>query len=200
MSSTPPPLGPGRRRRKATAALLVVAALAVGRVVTDRLPGDDVTDRPFTVTGSLTDEVALRTGSVRVLELHGAPTIDTGIDGYRTPGLWLTASLRFVPSDGTSTLSYAAVRSRDGRVWTADGRNRISCPLMVALVPSRCVLNIEVAPEALPGAELLLAPLSTDQRRDSMAVIDLGITAEQVTQWQAQTQTVVLPDVEVGVA
>jgi len=46
-----------------------------------------------------------------------------------------------------------------------------------------------VPPEALAGADLLVST-ETDQRHDSLAVIDLGLTAEQVEEALAAEETI----------
>ena len=47
-------------------------------------------------------------------------------------------------------------------------------------------------PAALPGSHLALTRNLNDQRGDDMAVVDLGITVDQVTTWKARATPVEL--------
>lgn len=158
----------------------VVLALIVGKELVSGLPDDKVAERSFEVAGELGEEVVLRTGTVSVDDVRLTSTVFTPTAGYLTPGMWVVASVRLVPDTERKTVAYAAVRSADGtRTWEDRSRGQQPCPVAPPGVPVTCDVLIEVPPEQLPGAELLVAT-EGDHRYDSLAVVDLGIDAEQV--------------------
>lgn len=193
-------IGTAGTRRRLGAGVLVVVALAIGRVVTDRLPSTDIADRPFEVHASVGETVPLRVADLTVTEVEGSPTLITASDGYRTPGLWVAAKLTVVPRQESGTVTYAALRATDGRLWETAGRTRMLCASGLAGLPTHCAAYIDAPAEALPGAVLLVARGAGggDLRMDDMAVIDLGITKEKVEQWQKRTSPINVPLPTVG--
>lgn len=161
-------------------AAFVVLALVVGKELGSALPDASDALRPFEVTGVVGQEVALRTATVQVDDVQLAPTLMTSTAGYRTPGLWLVVTVALTPAAENTPIAYTAVRSADGvRTWEGRTRESLVCQRTPPGVPAVCDLAFEVPPEALPGAELLLAT-AVDQRHDSVAVIDLGLSEAQV--------------------
>ncbi|MCK0112595.1 hypothetical protein MWU75_10630 [Ornithinimicrobium sp. F0845] len=187
-----------RRWGRLARAGFVVLALVAGKELATALPDQDVSLRPFEVAGELGTPVELRTGTVEVREVQLNQTVITPTAGYRTPGLWVAVSTRLTPAQEKETFAYAAVRSEDGRrVWEGRTRSSLSCPTPPPGVPVTCDLLFEVPPEALVGADLLVST-EADQRHDSLAVIDLAITAEQVERAQAQDEPVETREALVG--
>lgn len=169
-----------RRWNRLGKAAFVLLALVAGKELATSLPDDSASLRPFEVEGEAGETVELRTATVEVLEVDLAPTLLTPTAGYRTPGLWVVVSTRLTPTEGNESLAYSAVRSEAGdRIWEGRSRATLVCPSPPPGVPVTCDLAFEVPPEALAGADLLVAT-ETDHRHDSLAVIDLGLTAEQV--------------------
>lgn len=167
-------------RSKLLKAAFVVVAIIAGKELVSHLPDDTTAARPFEVSGVVQEEVALRTGTVRVSDVQLATTVTTPTDGYRTPGTWVVATVTLVPESERETLTFAAIRAADEtRTWWGRSRASGSCPTVPPGVAVTCDLAFEVPGEDLPGATLLLAT-EPDQRYDTVAVIDLGITAGQV--------------------
>lgn len=193
-------LNAAANRRRLGAGVLVVAALAVGRVVTDRLPTTEIASRPYERHAVVGETVPMRVADLTVTEVQGSPTLVTTTEGYRTPGLWIAAFLTVVPREKTSTVTYAAIRATDGRTWETKGRNRMLCASGLSGLPTRCAAYVDVPPEALPGASLLVARGGGggDLRMDDMAVIDLGITKQKVQEWQQRTTPIEAPLPKVG--
>jgi hypothetical protein len=164
------------------------------------LPDATIADRPFERAAVVGTAVPLRVADLTVTEVQGGPTLVTPTEGYRTPGLWVAAFLTVVPRAESSTVSYAAIRSTDGRTWVAEGRSRMLCATGLAGLPTRCAAYIDVPPEALPGAQLLVARGGSggDLRFDDMAVVDLAITKDTVTQWQKRPDAIKIPETKVG--
>lgn len=167
----------GRRLGKAA---FVILALVIGKELGSALPDDSAALRPFEVTGAVGQVVALRTASVQVDDVQLAPTLMTSTAGYRTPGLWLVVTVTLTPVAEHASFALTAIRSADGvRTWEGRSRESLVCQRTPPGVPVVCDLAFEVPPEALPGADLLLAT-APDQRHDTVAVIELGLSQEQV--------------------
>lgn len=185
----------GRRLGKAA---FVVLALIVGKELGSALPDDSAAMRPFEVTGSVGQAVTLRTASVQVEDVQLAPTLLTSTAGYRTPGLWLVVTVAMTPAAENTSFAFTAVRSADGaRTWEGRSRESVVCDSAPPGVPVVCDLVFEVPPEALPGVDLLLATV-TDQRHDTVAVIDLGIAQEEVDRAVATDDPIEARDPAVG--
>lgn len=167
------------RSRVVKAAFVLVAILA-GKELVSHLPDDAAALRPFEVEGALGEEVLLRTGTVRLEQVRLTTAVHTPTEGYLTPGVWVVATASLVPAQTRQVLGYTAVRSADGeRTWSGRSRSWTSCPATPPGVAVTCDLIFEVPPVDLAGADLLLGT-ETDLRHDSVAVIDLGITAGAV--------------------
>lgn len=167
----------GRRLAKAA---FVILALIVGKELGSALPDTSDALRPFEVAGSVGQQVKLRTATVQVEEVQLAPILLTPGAGYRTPGLWVMATVALTPAQDNTSLAVTAVRSADGgRTWEGRTRESLNCQRTPPGVTAVCDLTFEVPPDALPGARLVLAT-ATDQRQDTVAVIDLGLSSEQV--------------------
>lgn len=174
----------------------VVAALAVGRVVGDELP------QPFDRLGAPRDhhvavgETAhLRTAQVTVTDVHLGPVLDDMSTPLTTPGTWLVAELEITPTEADASLAGWHVVGPDGREW---GRSRAlldTCRSAPPGVTQRCGIAVEVLPDALPGAVLRLAT-EEDVRYDDRAVVDLGLTAQDVAAAQGTVTPLVVPAFE----
>lgn len=168
----------------------VVAALALGRVVGDELP------QPFDRLGAPRDhhvavgETAhLRTAQVTVRGVRLGSALEDTSATLGTPGVWLVAELEITPTDADASLASWHVVARDGTEW---GRTRAlldTCRSTPPGVTQRCGIAVEVLPDALPGAQLRLAT-EEDVRYDDRAVVDLGLTADDVSATPGQPITV----------
>ena len=183
---------PRPTRAQLGAGALVLAALSVGRVVTEWLPDEPSPVRAFERQSTLDREVHLRYGDLRVTEVEGARQLATTTQAMLSPGLWVTAHVDFTPRLDRSALAYAELRDGQGRVLTAGTRNVVECEVVNPGIPGHCLVAFEADPAALAGAHLALTSNLNDQRGDDMAVVDLGITADQVASWKARTTPVEL--------
>lgn len=170
----------GFGRSRTVKAAFVVLAILAGKQLVSHLPDDETSWRPFEVAGAAGEQVTLRAATVVLEEVRLTPTVHTPTEGYRTPGLWVVATTTLVPAEERESLAFTAVRSADGeRTWSGRSRSWTSCPATPPGVPVTCDLIFEAPAEFLAGADLLLAT-DEDHRHDTIAVIDLGIDAEQV--------------------
>lgn len=174
-----------RRWSRLGKAVFVLVAVLIGKELATSLPDDALSGRSFEVAGQVGDQVELRTGTVQVEQVQVADTVLTPSAGYRTPGLWAVVTATLTPEQESKGFAYVAVRSADGdRVWEGRTRGPLDCMSPPPGVSVTCDLLFEVVPEALVGAELLVST-EADQRNDTLAVIDLGITSDAVAAAQA---------------
>ena len=179
-------------RAQLGAGALVLAALSVGRVVTEWLPEDPSPVRAYERATTLDHQVHLRYGDLRVTEVDGGKQLATSTSAMLSPGLWVSAHVEFTPTVDKVGLAYAELRDGEGRVLTRGSRNVLECKVVNPGIPGHCLVAFEVDPTALAGSHLALTVNVNDQRGDDMAVVDLDITAEQVATWKARTTPVEL--------
>lgn len=190
----------GRWAGAAATAVFVVAALAVGRAVGSELP------QAFDRLGAVRDhrvavgETAyLRTAEITVTDVHLGTTLDDWQAPLTTPGLWVVADVELTPTDEDAGLADWQVVGEDGTSW---GRTRPlvdTCRRVPPGVPQRCAVVVEVPPEALPGAVLHLTT-ELDVRYDDRAVVELGLTADDVARGGEVVEPLVPRPFEMGVA
>ena len=96
-----------------------------------------------------------------------------------SPGLWVTAHVDFTPPVDKSALAYAELRTA-GTGPHGGWRNVWSATSSTPASPAHCLVAFEVDPAALPEHAWPSTSNPNDQRGDDMAVVDLGITADQV--------------------
>ncbi|XVX18594.1 hypothetical protein ACQP1U_09480 [Actinomycetota bacterium] len=173
-------------------AALVIAALSTGRVITEVLPGDNRAYRAFERPVSVGETAELRYAAVRATRVDGARQIvppDNNV--LVSPTLWVVIDLTATPREDNVSLGYAELRDSAGRSYPTSRRSRISCGITNPGLPTACTAYLEVATDHLPGATLLVSRAGSDTlgdaqgRADDAALIDLGITREQVSRWQA---------------
>lgn len=188
------------RWRQLGAGALVLAALAVGRVVEDRLPSaGPVGQQPFERHVAVGEPAHLRIGDVTVTKVHGAKAWAGVTEAKLTPGLWVIADVELLPSRRDAGINEVRVRSDDGRTWLM-GRGESTCKGGIAGVPMRCQVIVEVPEEPIPGAELVLRWTDLDDRWDDQAVLPLTITDTEVAAWAKVTDPVKIPNAEIGTA
>ena len=184
---------PRPSRAQLGAGALVLAALSVGRVVTEWLP-----DGPSPVRAFERHDHPRPRGppAVRRRAGHGRRRRPSARDQHRGDALpralghgargLHTAGGQVRPLPTPSCATAGAGSSR--RV----ARNVVECDVVNPGIPGHCLVAFEVDPAALAGSHLALTNNLNDQRGDDMAVVDLRITAAQVATWQARTTPVEL--------
>lgn len=173
------------RRGIATAAF-VIAAMGLGRLITDNVPLDNTAAEPFVRTGVIDRSVALEYADVTVTDARVTPTI-TGNPAATAGGRWLVVDTELVArSAPTVMLGFFVLDAKDRRY---DPSNRGSdCSINASLatgVPTYATFCFDVPQIALAGARLVAArgPYTVNGsgfRRDDIADIDLGIAPSEV--------------------
>lgn len=178
-----------RRFHLAGVALVALALLAAATVLDGWLPGDssDPFADPFVVTARVGEPVDLRTVTLEVDSVRGAGTIDEFGSELRSPGVWVLVQYTVTAKDENASLGFAEVRDGAGRVWSLDhGRSENTCLQAPPGVRNGCVALVEVPVDALPSLRLRLSP-TLEQRFDSVAEVDLGLTADDAEEFLATT-------------
>lgn len=190
----------GRRGQQLGAGALVLVALAVGRVVEDRLPSaGPVGQQPFERHVAVGEPAHLRIGDVTVTKVSGAKAWSGIAEAKLSPGLWVIADVDLVPNRRDAGISEVRVRSSDGRTWKL-GRGTSTCKGAIAGVPMHCQVVVEIPEEPIADAELVLRWTDQDERWDDQAVVPLEIGEEQVAAWAAVTDPVSVPLATMGEA
>jgi len=186
------------RGRSLGAGALVLAALAVGRVVTDQLPdARDVGSAPIERTVQIGEVAHLRIGDVTVVKIQGGKVWSGIAEAKTTPGIWIVADLAFTPSQQDSAISMAAIRDDAGHVWSM-GRGTSTCKGVIPGVPMTCQVAVEVPAQTMSGAELVLRWNPYDLRWDDQAIIPLTIDADSVATWSKNEEPITIPLAKVG--
>lgn len=169
-----------RATRGAGVAAVVLAAMALGRVVTEAGTGQVAAD-PFVSRAGVGEPVDLGYGVVEVTSVRGARGVATPLSATKAGG-----ELVLVDVEVRTTLkrtSYQGVELVDrlGRVLFSDGRHDCAANLRPLVgIDWRATYCFDVDPDELEGLALRFTRSpdgvdGSDQRRDAVALIDLGI-------------------------
>lgn len=179
-------------KRTAGVALLVVAAMAIGRLLTDHFPGDEKVADPFVRHGEVGESVNLRYGDVRVTGVRVARMLD-GADAAVPAGRFLIVDLAYRATGEPRRFLGLEVRDAHGRRFDPTTRGS-SCPQNLAgLTGIRmyAMACFDIPRSALAGARFRFSlggygVNGSGQRRDDLAEIDLGISTAEATKLWAQ--------------
>ncbi|MPZ95441.1 MAG: hypothetical protein GEU96_11185 [Propionibacteriales bacterium] len=179
--------------RQAGTAALVLAALGAGRAVTTMFPADDSVSEPFLRPTDVGETVELRYADITAAEVDGSTRISNAGTGLQTTEVFLVIPVMIEATGEPATISYAAVRDRDGTTYVANGsRSQFSPGLAQPGLPRYVTVTVELPVDAVAGAHLRVA-LNADSRRDDMADIDLGLTNADATRWAERTEVLTVP-------
>lgn len=165
---------------RAGAGVLVLIALGVGQAI-GSVPRYDATfEAPHPVDGRVGEAVPMRAGSLLVTSAQVGTSAGTGVGGLVTDDAFVLVTLEFTPNERDDSILWAELRDTSGRTWSNTVHGTRNCMLVPPHLTGACYYLIEAPAEALPGATIALSTSANDQRFDSMAVVDLGLDADQV--------------------
>jgi hypothetical protein len=193
-------MSPKDTRAAVVTAFAVLAALAAGTALTSMLPSSaDVSDAPFVTTGSVGQEVRLRTGTMTVLGIDASTTIKNDLDtAVSEHGTFLIVKLRWIPSPKPEPLTGLSIRTLSGGSYHDASPITSGCAPAQTGIPIRCQVVFEMPSATLAGAVLVATSQGRGAEGDLQAEIDLGIDAASAAQLGAQTAPANLPAVEEG--
>lgn len=183
----------GRRRITWKGTALVVGAVAAGCALVTYLPQDGGVDAPFVVEGEVGETLDLTYAELTVTEARVADTLTGLSETAAAGGTFVVVDATWRATQGQTSFSGAEVTDRQGRrFWPA---NLAGCSTSASAQPGyawRTTYCFDVPRDALAGATIRLARgVQTEdhagQRRDAVAVVDLGITPSEVDAlWEAE--------------
>lgn len=185
-----------RAASTASTAAFVIAAMGLGRLITDHVPLEASAVEHFTVTSELGQTAALEYAKVTVTGIHVTPTI-TGNPTAKAGGRWLVVDTELVATrEPTLMLGFDLV-DRQGHRYAHSSRGT-DCAINANLatgVPWYGSFCFDVPEAALDGARLRVSRGDygvdgSGQRRDGLADIDLGIDPADIDTLWAQTEAV----------
>lgn len=182
-------------RRALGAVALVIAAMAIGRLLTDHLPGHENVAAPFVRDGSLGETVHLRYGDVRVSGVRVATRLE-GSDVVVAAGRFLVVDLVYRATAEPRRFLGLEVQDAHNRRFIPTDRGA-TCPSNLegpTGLRMHAMVCFDVPRSALPGAHFRLSlgdygVNGSGQRRDDLADIDLEITRTDAQRLWAQDLT-----------
>ncbi|GAB3264039.1 hypothetical protein [Kineosporia babensis] len=184
-------------RRRAGAAVLIVAALAVGRFVSQFETDDFGQTRPFLLEGRLGSAVELRSAQITATEVDGSACVSAGFYGtFRSPGVFVVVPVKIVAKGKTANMEYAAIEDSEGRLYTTstNGRSSFEAGTAQAGITRYATVAIEMPKDRVAGARLRIALNDLYLNQDDMTDIDLGITQKDVDGWVRNQETLAVTE------
>ncbi|WP_125773772.1 hypothetical protein [Antribacter gilvus] len=188
------PLGRGT-----AVAAAVIAAMALGRVVTETWPVNDVTTAPFVRSGAVAEPVRTEYATITVDGVRAARTLVTG--GLSEPpaatagGVFLVADVTVRATRRTENIDGLYLVDAEGLRHEGTARGGCATGMFApAGVDWHAMACFDVAPDVLEGAYLVVARGGGDldgyyQARDEVVHVDLALTADRAAQLAASTET-----------
>ena len=171
-----------RAVRGAGAAAVVLAAMALGRVVAEAGDGQ-VAAAPFVSRAGVGEPVDLGYGVVEVMSVRGAKGVATPLRATKPGGEMVLVDVDVRTDDEfTQYLGFQLV-DRSGRVLFSDSRHDCAGAISPLVgIEWQATYCFDVDPDALEGLAFRFARGEdgvdgSGQRRDAVALIDLGIDA-----------------------
>ncbi len=186
---------PYRSRSWVAAVVGVLLVLAVGQWLVRHTPVRSDASSPYERAGRVGELVRLRAADLVVAGVDGAPAVAVGPRGLRSPGIVLVATVLVTPRTEAFRPGFAQVRAADGRTFDVgtSGRTGVLCALAPPGVTGECLVLAELPADAVAGARLALAGDFADQRFDDLALVDLGLTADDAGRWAARGEPLTRP-------
>ncbi|MBB5790066.1 hypothetical protein [Jiangella mangrovi] len=185
--------------RQTAFAVLLVAALATGRAVQGLMPAETAASEPFERAGAVGEPIETRWGTVEVTAVDGSTRIvDSAGTGRISAGVYVVVDWTYTAAGEPQIPAYVAIRDGEGRVFRS-GSQRNPYSSGGAAQPGitrQLATAIEVPADAVAGAHLVIALPDNDEdhRRDDIAVVDLGLTADDAEAYAAAEEPLEVAD------
>lgn len=180
-------------RRFAGLAAVVIAAMALGQLITDKIPLSQGAVAPFVHEAKLGEKVKLRYADVTVKGIRSGKYID-GADFAVAGGTFLIVDLELIGKGEPHLMSGLYVFDSKNRRYEPTTRGS-SCPQNTT-PPTGLRWNVmvcfDLSRQALEGAKLNVSQggyevNGSGQRRDDMAMIDLDIDKQKAAElWESK--------------
>ena len=186
----------GRGRLRIWGILVLLVALLLGAKLTERTPAiEEITSEPFLIPARIGEPVTFRVGTVKVTEISAATELQHLTPPLRTTGIWLIIGLDFTPSTEATTLPALSLEDTEGiRYGGLQAGGTLCGPAQPGFVLN-CHVAMELPPDILPGAKLLIpAGHNGLDNPDDIVVVDLGLDAARAQELIASAGPVKLPE------
>ena len=174
--------------------IALVAALALGRWIDEAWPTDHMDTRPFEHHAGVGDRVSLRYADLRVEGVTATTSVATGSTVAGTNGVWLVVDATLWARGTAFSGGYWRVADAEGRVFEVDSRSGFRVQGATPKVPWHVRVAFELPSGDLAGTTLRLSPYDTDERREDVAVVDLGIDERRAAALEQLTDLVPLEE------
>jgi hypothetical protein len=186
----------GRRRITWKGTALVVGGVVAGCTLVTYVPQDTGVDEPFIVEGAVGEVLDLTYAELTVTEVRVADTLAGVSETAAAGGTFIVVDATWRATQGETTFVGAEVTDAQGRrFWPTD---QAGCSILAEAQPGyawRTTYCFDVPSDALDG-EAVGGPRGdkggkhVDQRRDAVAVVDLGISGQEADELWEATETV----------
>lgn len=186
----------GRRRVTWKGTALVLGAVTAGCALVTYVPQDMSVDAPFLVEGEVGETLDLTYAELTVTEVRVADVLTSPAEAAAAAGTFVVVDATWRATQGETTFSGAEITDEQGRRFWPSTRG--GCSTSASAQPGyawRATYCFDVPRDALEGATVRLArgdqtEEHAGQRRDAVAVVDLGITPGRADQLWEATETV----------
>jgi hypothetical protein len=171
----------------------VIGAVTAGCALVTYVPQETGVDAPFIVEGEVGETLDLTYAELTVTEVRVADTVSGFSEAGAAGGTFIVVDATWRATQGATSFIGAEVNDPQGRrFWPTD---LAECSTSASAQPGyawRTTYCFDVPRDALEGATVRLArgdqaEEHAGQRRDAVAVVDLGITASEADElWEAQ--------------
>jgi hypothetical protein len=186
----------GRRRITWKGTALVVGAVTAGCALVTYVPQDTSVEAPFVVEGAVGETLDLTYAELTVTDVRVADSLTSPLEAAAASGTFLVVDATWRATQGDTYFSGAEVTDTQGRrFWPTD---QAGCSFTARAQPGyawHTTYCFDVPRDALEGATVRLARGDQNeehagQRRDAVAVFDLGISAQEADELWEATETV----------
>lgn len=191
----------GRRRITWKGTALVVGAVTAGCALVTYVPQDGGVADPFIVEGTVGETLDLTYADLTVTDVRVADSVANVSEAALAGGTYLVVDVTWRATQGETAFNGAEVTDPRGRLFWPAGN--AGCATSAKSQPGyswHATYCFDVPKDALAGATVRLARGTqteeyAGQRRDAVAVVDLGITQDEAAQlWE--TKETVTPDAQ----
>ena len=180
--------------RRASGALAILAAVAIGQVVTSRVPIVGADNPPFVERGEIGDAVHLSYADVEVTDARPAHYLAPPVQDdlvRMAGGVWVLVSVTATAVEEPVRLDTAWLVDDEGRSYRTSTRSE--CAITSTLptgLPSYLLYCFDVPTDRLEGLRFRLARGDLGTGRvdgDDLAEVDLALTGGDAETWATTT-------------
>ena len=190
------------RRRRITwqGTALVIGGVAAGCALVTYVPQDATVETPFVVEGAVGETLDLTYAELTVTEVRVADTLTSLTEGAIAGGTFVVVDATWQATQGQTAFSGAEITDTQGRTFWPT--NQAGCSTSTDAQPGyawHTTYCFDVPRDALDSATIRLArgdqaEEHAGQRRDAVAVVDLGISGQEADELWEATETVALEE------